>query len=176
MESPPLEAVTCMEAIMRTRFRITLCLAAMLLVGCEIPSFTGIQCLDIEPGDCGTPVSTPSPGPTLYMIGFPRAKLDTTSTAMGGGVRGLLRIGDTVTFYVVSSTNFPNDTLRSVDWSADTTTARITVRSDGGMTLQATALGQLLVSTGNVGAVWSACGTAGDVFPCTTMNEMDVVP
>lgn len=171
-----MEAVTCMEAIMRTRICITLCLAAPLLLGCDFPSFTGIQCFSVEPGDCPTPVPTPSPNPTLYMIGFPRAKLDTASTAMGGGVRGLLRIGDTVTFYVVSSKNFPNDTLRSVAWSADTTTARFTVRSDGGMTLQATALGQLMVFTGNMGAVWSACGTAEDVFPCTTIDEMDVVP
>ena len=169
-------AVTCMEAIMRTRICITLCLAAPLLLGCDFPSFTGIQCLAFVPGDCGTPVSTPGPNPTYYMIGFPRAKLDTASTAMSGGVRGLLRIGDTVTFYVVSSSNFPRDTLRSVDWSVDTTTARITVRSDGGMTLQATALGQLMVFTGSMGAVWSACGTAEDVFTCTTMNEMDVVP
>lgn len=90
-------------------------------------------------------------------IDFPRAKLDTASIAMGGGVRGLLRIGDTMTFYVVSSTNFPSDPLRSVAWSADTSTARITVRSDGGMTLQATAIGQVMVFTGITGAVWSAC-------------------
>ena len=110
------------------------------------------------------------------MIGFPRAKLDTTANATGGGARGLLRVGDTVTFYVVSSSNFPHDTLRTVSWSADTTTARISVRADGGTRLMATALGRVMVHTGDIVAVWSACGTAAGVYTCTTMNEIDVVP
>lgn len=59
---------------MRTQFRITLCLAALLLGGCEMPTLSGITCLPIEPGDCGTPV--PVPGPAAYLIGFPRARLE----------------------------------------------------------------------------------------------------
>ena len=157
---------------MRSLSRITMCLAALLLVGCEMPTFSVPICWD----DFGCGSTWGTSGPTAYMIGFPTAKLDTTTIASGGAARGLLQIGDTITLYVVSSVNFPSDTLRTVDWSADTTTARISVRSDGGLTLAATALGQVLVYAGDLGAVWSACDTVAGVFTCTTMGEIDVVP
>lgn len=157
---------------MRTRFRITMCLAVLLLGGCDMPMFTGITCLPFEPGDCGTtPVGIG--GPAAYMIGFPPEKLERDTSGVS---RGLLRVGDTVTFYVISATNFPHDTLRTVDWSADTTTARISVRSDDGLTLVATALGQVLVYTGSLGAVWNACSTVAGAFTCAPIDEIDVIP
>jgi hypothetical protein len=157
---------------MRSLPRITTCLAALLLAGCEMPTFSVPICWD----DFGCGSTWGTSGPTAYIIGFPTAKLDSTAMATGGGVRGLLHVGDTITLYVVSSVNFPSDTLRTVDWSADIGTAQISVRSDGGMTLVATALGQVIVSAGNSGAVWSACDTVAGVFTCTTMGEIDVVP
>lgn len=157
---------------MRFPTRITMCLAALLLIGCEMPNFSGLTCWDDFA--CGGG-SGGVPGPTYYMIGFPTAKLDSTTIATGGGARGLLHVGDTITLYVVSSTNFPNDTLHTVGWSTDTTTARISVRSDGGMTLVTTALGQVMVNTGSIGAVWLACGTSAGTYTCTTMSEIDVV-
>jgi hypothetical protein len=159
---------------MRTRARVTLCLAALLLAGCDMPTFPGITCIPFEPGDCGTPVGTYDP-PDL-MIGFPESKLDTSASATGRGARGLLRVGDSVTFYVVSGLNFPNDTVRNVSWAADTTTAHVLVRSDGGMTLVATALGAVVIYTGDIVASWVACQTTAEVLTCTTINEIDVVP
>lgn len=158
---------------MRTRVQVTLCLAALLLIGCDMPTFSGLICA-YESDDCGTPVGTVNPSD--FMIGFPAAKLDTSASATGGGVRGLLRVGDTVTFYVVSGLNFPNDTLRNVIWTADTTTAHVFVRPDGGMTLVATALGSVMIYTGDIVASWAACQIAAGVFTCTTINEIDVVP
>jgi hypothetical protein len=159
---------------MRTRARVTLCLAALLLIGCDMSMFSGPTCLPIEPGDCGTSVGTFNPSD--IMIGFPAAKLDTNASATGGGARGLLRVGDSVTFYVVSGLNFPNDTLRNVIWTADTTTAHVFVRPDGGMTLVATALGSVMIYTGDIVANWVACQTDAGVFTCMPMNEIDVVP
>jgi hypothetical protein len=158
---------------MRTPARVTLCLAALLLIGCDMPMFSGLSCLPIEPGDCGTSVGTFDPPD--FMIGFPAAKLDTSASASGGGARGLLRVGDTVTFYVVSGLNFPNDTLRNVIWTADTTTAHVFVRPDGGMTLVATALGSVMIYTGDIVASWMACQTDAGDFTCMPMNEIDVV-
>lgn len=159
---------------MRTRARVTLCLAALLFLGCDMPMFSGLTCLPFEPGDCGTPVGTFDPPD--FMIGFPAAKVDTSASATGGGARGLLRVGDTVTFYVVSALNFPNDTLRNVIWTADTTTAHVFVRPDGGMTLVATALGPVMIYTGDIVVNWSACQTAAGVSTCMAINEIDVVP
>jgi hypothetical protein len=159
---------------MRTRARVTLCLAALLLIGCDMSMFSGLSCIPFEPGDCGTPVGTFNP--SNYLIGFPAAKLDTSASATGGGSRGLLRVGDTVTFYVVSELNFPNDTLRNVIWTADTTTAQVFVRPDGGMTLVATALGSVMIDTGNIAVNWMACQTDAGDFTCMPMNEIDVVP
>ena len=159
---------------MRTRACVTLCLASLLLIGCDMPTFSGITCLPFEPGDCGTPVGTFDPPD--FMIGFPVAKLDTSASATGGGVRGLLRVGDTVTFYVVSGLNFPNDTLRNVSWAADTTTAHVFVRPDGGMTLVATALGSVMIYTGDIVASWAVCQAVAGSFTCTTIDEIDVVP
>ena len=37
---------------MRIRPRITMCLAALLLIGCEMPTISGPTCVDFENG-CG---------------------------------------------------------------------------------------------------------------------------
>ncbi len=159
---------------MRSLLRITVCLPALLLMGCQMDMFSGpAMCWDSF--GCGSPPGGIG-GPAAFIMGLPRAKLDTTAIATRGGARGLLHVGDTVTLYVVSATDFPNDTLRTVGWSADTSTARISVRSDGGLTLVATALGQVTVYTGDIGAVWSSCETVASVSTCTNMGEIDVIP
>lgn len=158
---------------MLTRARITLCLAAILLAGCDMPSFAGLDCIAFEPGDCGTPVGTP--GPSVFILGFPAAKLDSSAVPTGGTVRGLLRVGDTVTFHVVSESNFPNDTVRYVTWSTDTSTARMVVHPDGGMTLTATAIGLVTIST-NYYAAEISCETVAGVLSCTPIGEIDVIP
>lgn len=161
-----------MEAIMRFLLRITTCLVALPFIGCNMP--LSPICWDF----CGDnpPVAT---WPTVYaadMVGFPTAKLDTSAASTSGEARGLLQVGDSVTFYLISSSNFPYDTLRAVNWSADTTTARISLREDGGMTLVATALGPVMVYTGKGIVAWLACELVAGVYSCTAMSQIDVVP
>jgi hypothetical protein len=157
---------------MRIQRCVAMCLAALSLVGCEMPTFSGGTCWDSYGCDG---FKGGFPGPSAYIVGFPAAKLDTTAVATGGGMRGLLHVGDSVTLYVLYVANFPNDTLRSVGWSADTNTARIAVRADGGLTLVATASGPVQVYT-DMDAVMAFCPSALSAYACVGIGEIDVSP
>jgi hypothetical protein len=157
---------------MRIQPCVAMCLAAFSLVGCEMPMFSGGTCWDSYGCD-GSPWGIP--GPSAYIVGFPAAKLDTTAIATGGGMRGLLQVGDSITLYVLDAANFPDDTVRSVGWSADTATARIAERADGGLTLVATASGPVQVYTA-VGAVMAYCPSAANTYGCVAIAEIDVSP
>jgi hypothetical protein len=130
------------------------------------------RCIPIAIGDCGTPVVIP--GPAAYLVGLPRSWLD--STTISGGVRGVMHVGDTVTLYAIAAVNFPADTLQTVDWSVDTATAQITLRSQGGVILQATSVGPVSVHTGSLVATWSSCAIIAGQYTCTNVDEVDVVP
>jgi hypothetical protein len=167
-----MQAVTLTEDVMRIFMCGTLCAALLVLGGCDMHVLAAPECIPGESGDCGTPIVIP--GPAAYLVGFPRSWLDTTT--ISGGVRGVMHVGDTVTLYAIAAVNFPSDTLQTVDWSVDIATARITMRSDGGITLQATTVGPVFVRTGSLVAVWSSCAIIARRYTCTNVDEVDVVP
>jgi hypothetical protein len=160
---------------MYSQLRITLCLGALLLAACDPIT---LPCIDFEGnGACGHGGGG-FPPVQGYIIGFPTTKLDTSAT-QPSEARGVLRVGDSITLYVVTASGFPNppfDTLTNVVWYTDTSTAQISTRADGGRTLVAKAPGRLVVAPAGVDAAVWACDIVQSVYGCSLLGEIDVLP
>jgi len=152
-----------------------LLLAVFVLTGCNIPGIAG----------CGESCNGggPPPGPQYVVIGYPRAWIDSLASVPNTGVRLTMHVGDTATLYVVTAASFPTapfDTVRTVSWSIDSSSAalsaRITARPDGGGSLIALAPGPVIVSDGSLGGSSAACAVDNNSYICDFVGEIRVEP
>jgi hypothetical protein len=139
--------------------------AMLALAGCKSTGLTGLNfCLD----GCGGGGGYNTPFPMLTIVGFPRARVDSTGPLTPGGyVYGRLAVGDSVTLYMVKHMSdvdpcASTDTLRTVSWyPSDTAVFHARSRADGGGVLRAMKAGQSAVM-----ASAGTDGTAASVYAC----------
>ena len=157
--------------IVRTcAFAVAALVSAATLGGCKAEITTGCVL-----GPCGPP----SVGNTLSLVGFPQARVD-RNTVVGDGYRGTLRVGETVTLYLVKSLGpgAPTaDTIRTnVTWAlSDSAAARVTGGPQGAGVITAIAagsVGQVLVN----GTRYEVISCFGPFGGCDRVKEVVVLP
>jgi hypothetical protein len=144
-----------------------------LVAAGALPAACGSQhwCFEID-GPC-----TSGPTTVSFITGFPVDKVDHT-TAVAFGFRGVMRVGDAVSLYVVrgdqADITSAADTVRGVQWAIDSqTAAQLTMQLDGGARLVAKSVGQVGMITANGSAVQYACKFRNE---CSLISQIDVVP
>ena len=155
-------------ALITTTCKRALASAALVfsatLGACHLESKSGACAL----GPCGPPTNQYS----LSLVGFPADKVD-VNTVVGGGYRGTMHVGESVTLYLVNSISAgyaPADTIRTgVVWAlSDSTAARIAVDAQGGGRITA-------ITVGVVGKIFANMTQYDVVFACFNYTHCDRV-
>lgn len=172
MAAGPITSATALQVNATSRRILTGALA------CFLPTFGACKA-DGAQGCVIGPCGPPAVSLGLSLVGFPPGRVD-RSTVVGSGFRGTMRIGDSVTLYLVRSLgpgSTPADTIRTgLAWAlSDSTAARIAIDVQGGGRITA-------IATGKVGQV-IANGTRYDIISCFNpfggcdrLGELAVVP
>ena len=112
------------------------------------------------------------------LVGFPPERVD-RSVRVGSGFRGTLRVGDSVTLYLVTTygPGSSTDTTRTaLTWAlSDSVAAHVAPTAQGGGRITAVALGKVgtVLASGFPYGVF-ACGSPS--AGCDRVNEIVVVP
>jgi hypothetical protein len=114
------------------------------------------------------------------VAGFPVDHVDRNTVVNNAGYRGTIRVGETVTLYLVKNFGYgasPVDTLRQgMTWAlSDSNAVHITALANGDGRITAVApgtMGQVVVSGGHYDIF--DCGGPSGI--CSRVVEIDVVP
>ena len=116
--------------------------------------------------------------PVDYVIGFPREKVDVSTTTADGGYVGRVRVGDSFSLVLVKGspggpTPSPADTVRSVAWEVSApAVAAVAGEASGRGIFTATAPGRVrIIANGELAMLW-ACESNS----CARVSEIDVAP
>jgi len=147
-------------SIRKTRVAIIV-IAAMSLASCKVTSAP--WCLEMEPGDCSSRGASSSPlNDALRVVGFPTTKVTAYIQNGSQAFRGDLKVGDTLTLYLVSPP-LAGDTLRTVAWSTDASSPQLQLEAGaqgrGKATAVAAGNAYLVQANGQPLALWS-CSAA----------------